>query len=512
MTKTLPNYLKVHRGPSRPNSPSLDPQTPDCVEQFWNDFSRTTGWRIDRRSSRRDQAVQVLPAIGDVDLGSVLENELANDPIGLGKSDATRLAEAAGRLVTELTQAREALRHQSMELAARASLIAGEEETTKLAERIESLMSDATAACGCDAAMLYLLDDDTEYLLPRAAFGMSPSALTKPARKLRGSRGDLEAMVRDVVTIDDFAAGSIDTWNPPEPFAAGICVVIKSAGVPIGTLWLFAVEVAEFGKAEAAAARLVATAIGLELASASNRRDASSQKETTSVIRDVASWQQQSMPVGAMLAKRWRVDGMIESPRDFATGWHTWDVLPDGTLMLAIAEAVDRSVMGAMNATVARAALASHIGYRHTPAQVLGRVSDTLWQTSTGEQLMSLLYARVDPETGEGEVASAGNITAMIGNRYGYRPLVDGASEPLNSHIDSRPAIRTFRLLDGETLLAFTRGMMDSNRGPESSQRLGEMLRGSMKSGDVNPLAAIRRVMAGSPLREERGAVTLLRL
>ncbi|TWU48081.1 Stage II sporulation protein E (SpoIIE) [Rubripirellula reticaptiva] len=557
VTKTLPNYLKVHRGPDQPNDrPSKAGLPPaaslDATEQFWNDFSCTTGWRLDRRAKRRGQPTQVLPSVSDVDMGSVLENRThleaiidpaghgvsaphtpaaahasaaqahqdqdqsyghgqANAPellLGLGKIDATRLADSARRITDELEESREALRRQSMELAARASLIASDEETTRLADRIESLMSDAAMACGCDAAVLYLLDDDTEYLLPRAAFGMSPGTLSKPPRPLRGSRGDLEAMVRDVVTIDDFAAGSIDTWNAPEDFAAGICVVIKSAGVPIGTLWLFANEVIEFGKSEAAAARLVAAGIALELATASARRDHSSQKEENTVIREVAAWQHQSMPVGAMLAERWRVDGMIESPADWAAGWHTWDVLPDGTMMLAIAEAVDRSIAGAMHATVARAALASHTGYRHSPAQLLGRVGDTLWHTSTGEQLMSLLYAHVDPETGEGEVASAGNITAMIGSGYGYRPLVDGRGEPLNSHIDARPVTRTFRMLEGETFLAYTAGMFKDEAGQRA---LGEQLRRAMKSKDMNPLASIRRDMAGKSLDQERGAVSLLR-
>ncbi|WP_186775333.1 SpoIIE family protein phosphatase [Rubripirellula tenax] len=551
MTKTLPNYLKVHRGPDHQNADAPRAGLPTCppldaVEQFWNDFSCATGWRLDRRAQRRDEPVQVLPAVSDVDLGSVFDQvtdldalngnapehrvdpttgvEAFIDPaspslgrphyagpeitIGLGKADATQLAESAARITAELEQTREALRAQSVELAARAALITGEGEATRLADRIQTLMSDACQATDCDAAILYLLDDNTEYLQARAAFGISPQTLSKAPRPLRGSRGDLEAMVRDVVTIDDFAAGSIDTWNAPESFAAGVCVVIKSADVPIGTLWLFANDTAEFGERDSSAARLVAAAISLELNSASHRRDETVTKKQNVAVRDLATWQQESMPVGAVLADHWRVDGMIESPADWATGWHTWDVLPDGSMMLAIAEAVDCSVTGVMHATIARAALAAHTGYRHTPAQMLGRISDTLWQTSTGEQLVSLLYARIDSETGEGEVASAGSITAMIGNRYGYRPLVDGCGEPLNSHIDARPVMKTFRLLEGETLLAYTRGMASK----EADQRLlGNYIRTSMTNKDRNPLATIRRQLADQPLMSERGAVSLLR-
>ena len=76
-------------------------------------------------------------------------------------------------------------------------------------------------------------------------------------------------MVQDVVTINNMAADSVDTWNSPEPFAAGICVAIKVDDIPIGTLWLFKETTTEFGKAESAVARLVANNLSLLLRQAS---------------------------------------------------------------------------------------------------------------------------------------------------------------------------------------------------------------------------------------------------
>jgi hypothetical protein len=121
---------------------------------------------------------------------------------------------------------------------------------------------------------------------------------------------------------------------------------------------------------------------------------------------------------------------------------------------------------------------------------------------------MSMLYARVDPESGEGEVAAAGSIAAMIGSRYGYRPLVDGRNDPLNTHIDACCFAETFRMMEGETLLAYTGGLI---RDGASQMSLGEQVRSAMQSDDANPLARIRRSLAGMPLSQERGAVTLLR-
>ena len=502
VTRTIPNYLRIHRD-SEAAEAKARTESRDLLGEFWDAYSHATGWRVDQRA-RKTGELELLPAVALEDLDATQ----ADSVDVVRKSNAQRLAASANALSDELRQSREAIRRQEIELAARASILAGEVGQQDLAQRIETTLADVVAACRCDAAAMYMLDDQTEYLKTSAVFGLPPDRLEMDARQLRDSRTDLEAMVQGVVTIDDLRAAPIDTWNCPEDFDAAICVLIESGDVPIGTLWLFRHGTAEFGIAETAAARMAAAKLSLELAHASiSGSDVSVRREETP-IRDVAQWQFESLPVGASLAPDWKVDGMIESPNPWATGWHQWDVLPDGTLMMAIAESVDGSVRGAMSAAIARAALAAHTGYRHTPAELMRRVSDTLWQTSIAEQLVSLMYVRVDPETGEGEVATAGSISAIVGNRFGYRPLVDGQTAPLNADIDASFVTESFRLERGETLLAYTAGL---GRDGLTQSMMGESIRTAMQENDESPLAMVRRDFADVDLTHERGAVTLLR-
>ncbi len=503
MTKTIPSYLRLHRGPARSSTPT-PASTHDNVDNFWDAYSEVTGWRIDPSVSRNDQPMQLLPAV-TID---VMDGADTQSTPAVSRSSAMRLAKSASRLADQLCESREALRRQEAELAARAATVVGEETRGKLADKIEKTLADAVATCRCTAAAMYLLDDDTQHLKARAVFGLHPSRLEQPPRELRGSRGDLEALIQGVVTVDDLHAGPIDSWNSPEPFTSGICAAICQDDLPIGTLWLFSQEPREFAGSDSAAARLAASQLALELSRAASGRKLSEQKQGVVAVRDIAEWQYQSLPAGSTLAERWHVDGMIESPSDWVTGWHTWDVLPDGSLLLAMAEAVDSSVMGAMTAAVARGALAAHCGYRHTPKQLLQRVSDTLWQTSTGEQLVSMLYARVDPETGEGEIAGAGRIAAMIGSRYGYRPLLDGRSEPLTSHIDSRSNAETFRMMPGESLLTYGPGVIADGA---TQMMIGESIRTSMREANGTPLSVLRRQLARHGLGNERGLATLTR-
>lgn len=507
MTKPIPPYLRVHRGDEPDEIETLEQQRL-TVDDFWTSFSDATGWRVDRRSARNDGGIELIPSVSSESADAA---EFDRDS-AVSRDAATRLAQTAIELEQQLSDNREAIRRQEAELAMRAPILTSDADCIRVADRIETTLADAAAACGCDAAAMYMLDEDTQHLSTRAIYGLPPQRLEQPPRPLRGSRGDLEALVQMVVTIDDFDDRTIDLWNCPEQsavgrFASGICAAIESDDVPIGTLWLFRHERAEFGIAETAAARMAAAQLSLELSHAPMVRTESKRLDSEP-IRDMAAWQFDTLPIGVELADGWRVDGMIESPQPWATGWHDWDVLPDGTLMLAIAEAVDDSVKGAFNAAIARAALTAHTGYRHTPKQLLQRVSDTLWQTSTSEQLLSMLYIRVDPETGEGEVASSGSIAALIASRYGYRPLVQGGGDPLNTYIDAGGTTETFRMMPGETLLAYSRGLVQDGA---SQTTLGDGIRTAMQAGDVNPLAHIRRQLVDLPLNSERGAMTLFR-
>ena len=78
----------------------------------------------------------------------------------------------------------------------------------------------------------------------------------------------------------------------------------------------------EFGNAESAVRALVANNLSLLLRQAS-QSDIFDEKDLISQYNNRVAIQ--SLPVGSVLADDWRVDGMIESPQVWATGWHHWD-------------------------------------------------------------------------------------------------------------------------------------------------------------------------------------------
>jgi hypothetical protein len=436
---------------------------------------------------------------------------MSADPAGslppVVMENAAQLAQIASAMAGEIEQLESIVRLREIELAASTATQFPAADAESTAEKVHQAMRHAIVATRFNAAAIYLLDDDTQYLKTRAVFGLPTERLASEPRLLRGSRADLEAMLQDAVLMEDLLGDASEAWNPPEPVGAAICTAIYKGDMPIGTLWLFSDEPRQLDASASAIAQMASSLITLELSAAAQRRAEERNRRSAAAVADVAGWQFAALPVGNRLAPGWTVDGMIESPNDWAIGWHMWDVLPDGSLMLAIAEASEERAGGAMTAATARAALTAHCGYRHTPRQMLQRISDTLWQTNAADQLLSLLYVRLNPETGEGEIASAGGISGLIGGKYGYRPLLKAGGRPLGSLVDVDCYESTFLLGENETLLAYGTGLKNDGIGQEL---IGCCLRSSTQTRQ-NPLAVIRREIAGFPNRHERGLLSLSR-
>ncbi|MEM6471235.1 MAG: SpoIIE family protein phosphatase [Planctomycetota bacterium] len=496
--KSVPSYLRVHRGDDSPREESSADVSPS--DAFWNAFSNATGWRVDRM--HRDH-VRVLPAVG-MDLMAGEPDEML--PLVM-KESAAELAEFGAALTREIETLQGIIKRQEIELAASASASIASPDADQATTQVYETLQHALTATGFDSAAIYLLDEETEFLKARAIVGLPNDRLSAEPRPLRGSRADLEALVQDAVLMDDLRGPMGKTFDSPESAGAAICIALKKGDLPIGTLWLFSESPQPLDRSHVAIAKLVATQITLELSTASTARSLENAKESKSAVQEIAGWQYASLPAGNQLAPGWFADGMIESPMDWATGWHVWDVLPDGSLMFALGEAEESAAGGAMIAATARAALEAHGGYRHTPSQILQRISDTLWQANTTDQLFSLLYCRLDPETGEGQFAAAGHIHGLIGGPRGYRPLTIGNGRPLASAIDIDCVEGKFQLAVDESLLGYTAGLEADGIG---QRLLGCSLKNASLDGE-NVLAKLRREIADFPLLNERGLASVSR-
>ena len=180
------------------------------------------------------------------------------------QTDVAALASLLAGLVSQLSEARSALRSSTAELASQASTNVQIKRSGPLGKRIESVLKGAVESLDCAAAGMYLLDEETTELQLRATWGLSRNRLASPPRPLEGANADLEAMLGHAVVLTSSAL--FDLWNvPEEDFGAAVCVPISTASSVLGTLWIFDHEPRDFEDRETNLLEILAGNLSVEL-------------------------------------------------------------------------------------------------------------------------------------------------------------------------------------------------------------------------------------------------------
>jgi sigma-B regulation protein RsbU (phosphoserine phosphatase) len=218
-----------------------------------------------------------------------------------------------------------------------------------------------------------------------------------------------------------------------------------------------------------------------------------------------ARWLAGRLPSVAPLVEGYEVAGWTRHGREIGGTFHDWSVLPDGRLALAVGAAAGQLAEAALGAASLHAAIKAHAGYRHSAAELLSRVNDTLYAASPGDQRASMAYALIDPECGQLELALAGNVGAFLVGSGGK--AMANASQPLLGESPEVPFRSNQAVLNpGEALLLLSSGAMQAteamvglcNRLTGSADEIAELLRqtptyGEMPTADESVLVLARR-------------------
>ena len=201
MTKKTAAHLKLHVEDLPPSAPTLAEEELPEFGALCRAFEQTTGWQLRHESAQSGLGESWSAPIhggGRLVMSPGLASTSNSQP-AVELSQARPLALALAGILGEMNRLRRALWEREAELAAGVPVSSRPDEEPHLAERLESVLKGGAEAVGCPAAALYLLDETTSSLKLRAAYGLPQERLLAPARPLRGSVADLEALVGHAV-------------------------------------------------------------------------------------------------------------------------------------------------------------------------------------------------------------------------------------------------------------------------------------------------------------------------
>ncbi|HEX5104858.1 MAG TPA: SpoIIE family protein phosphatase [Pirellulaceae bacterium] len=434
-----------------------------CLPQsaaLFRAFEQATGWHvgleqappgpgevwsttIDTLAGQRPSRLVLRPAAHEEQ-----NSGTASPPIDLHL--ARPLALAIGGFLGEFNRVQRAVWQREAELAAGVPVAIRAGDEPHLAERLEGVIKSGAEAVGCQAAGLYLLDEHTSHLKLRAAWNLPRERFLAEPLPLRGAIADLEALVGHAVVLEDTSV--LPHWRCPEDFPAAVCVPVSSSTTPLGTLWVFSGEKRDFSPEETNLVEIIAGRLASDLEREMLLAAGLQLKTTDRQLDAAARWLSARLPSVMPLAEGYEVAGWTQQAAEIGGAFHDWSVLPDGRLALAAGAAAGQGAEAALGAASLHATIKSHTGYRHTAAELLSRVNQTLYTSSPGDQRASLAYALIDPDRGAVDLALAGSARAhVIGKRN--RPFGNAEIPQLGESLEAVFPAKRMLLGPAETLL-----------------------------------------------------------
>jgi serine phosphatase RsbU (regulator of sigma subunit) len=382
----------------------------------------------------------------------------AGDAQALAAVDLQRvrpLALALAGLLGEINRLRHAVWQREAELAAGVPVAARASDEPHLADRLEAVLKGGAEAVGCQAAGLYLLDENTSELKLRAAWGLPQERLMEPARPLRGAMADLEALVGHAVVLEDTSL--LPHWRCPEEFPSAVCVPVASPSIPLGTLWVFSNRQRDFTPQETNLLEIIAGRLAADLEREMLLAAGAASKCRDKQFDGAARWLAERLPSITPLIDGYDLAGWTRQAAEVGGDFHDWSVLPDGRLALAVGDADGSPLEAALNAASLHAAIKAHGAYRHDAGELLTRINETLVTASPGDQRASLTYALLEPESGEIEIALAGAAKAILVQPNGHQTIL-AKRPPLGDAPDLQYGCESLSLKRGGTLLLVSDG------------------------------------------------------
>jgi len=451
---------------------SIRPDVADlaCLGELCQAYSEATGWPLrfvpePEPSEDFDLlwSAPVNPGVGEalghlrIDLAGCTTSEAG------GRADwhaSERMAGAIAELINELSVSRHALWEREAELAAGVPVTVHEDEESHLAARLEAALGAGARAIECHAAAAYLLDESTQSLKLRAAWGMPVTKFAEPARPLGDQLADLEALLGHAVVFegrDDMVGG----WRSPEPAAAAVCVPISSPTMPLGTLWFFSKWERPFSDEQTNIAEVVAGKIAADLDRAALLESQTAHQEIAQQLIVARSGRENQFPSPPPL-EDWRLDGWAEQGGVLGGAFYDWRMLDDSTLLFMLGDACDGGIEAALASSALRAVLRAADESPIDLNELLRRAHRVLRENSAGNWWAGAWLGQLDLSGGNCKFAHAGRPTALWLKRDGWASLANPTEplglEPLVSS-EKKPIV----LSPGDSLLVCNRGVMEAS-------------------------------------------------
>ncbi|MDE1171270.1 MAG: SpoIIE family protein phosphatase [Verrucomicrobium sp.] len=309
-------------------------------------------------------------------------------------------------------------------------------------------------------------------------------------------------------TVED--CGLLSQDDPlHRPGYMAFCVPISFQEDPQGVLILLRRREQEgpyFTTGELDLMRAVAECLGIARRLENLRRQRESEQRALRELEIAATLQRSLLPSSFPTHARFEIYGTSQSAHQVGGDYFDAIALPDGGVLLLIADVMGKGLPAALLATVFRTAVNARLPMAATPDRLLAEVNGQLERDLASlDAFITAQAAYLDPAGERLTLASAGHCPALrVNHRRRIIEQLDTEGLPLGVQRDARISARTIRLEEGDTLIFLTDGIYEVMNRREEPLELGGFMR-SMTPGQTERAQPICAELLGFVSRYEEG-------
>ena len=449
---------------------SIHREDRERVERGWRDSVRS-GKTFDDRyrirtkgGSYRHYDVRAVPIERD---GKIIEWVGASTDV----TSQREAEEMRGRLTEQLSAAalRTARLQQATSMLAEALTVEQVVEViTEVGRTAIGALRSAVALLEPDNTRLRVVNDDLRGAPDSAGWPLtldSPSVMTKAIATRR------PVLVEDPEDLRQQFEGELEidpreiTQTSEERSWVGLPLL--AAGAPLGALRFAFARPRKITEEERVFLEALAgqCSLAVERAAMYEREHTTAETLQRSLLPD----QLPSVPGMVMAARYLPVARNMEIGGD----WYDAFWLADRRLAVAVGDVMGKGLVAAAGMGRVRNALRALALTDPRPAAVLGGLDRLFAATELEEQVTTVGYLVIDPESGEGVLGNAGHLPALILDR-GQEPRFDGVEAGTPLGWPSPRKQHSFNLQPGSTAVFYSDGLVE-NRGRGLDAGLDEL-------------------------------------
>lgn len=485
MKRRIPSFrpLSIPQGPAFARSAGSDQanlrdSAQEEISECFKAFSNATNWGVEIEETLgetfRARLIDnlVSASIDNQGPGDQDSDSLWSDLPCVSMDRAEGLLRGIEKLARRIDRTESVLRDREAELSTIIAVSNHAAPSRELAARLESVLESTSRTLGALAAALYLLDEDTTELKLRACYGLPKARFLAPARDLRSSLADLEALTGNAVLLSDIQAAP--EWHSPEAYRSALVVPIGTTTTPHGTVWFWSTDPRSYSAPEIEVANLAAGRLMGEIEQSILGCEVTTARHLAKQLDAAADFQASLLADTQILHEDYDLGGWSHQQALIGGAFHHWGLTQQGKLSLVVGAANANHATGSMVATSALTMLqlfesGSAIGSgrdsqssNSSLRNALQTINDQHWNRGHEAWQLHLSALQIHPETGNGVACSAGQMHCLVLGDRGIRHI-GSAMSTLGSDPDQQYALGRFILEPGETLVAFTSRLLAPN-------------------------------------------------